>query len=348
MSKIYALESQESRFDKAGLWIAKLEKGLSEEDEKALQEWMAADRENKAVFLKMTEMWDRMDTLSRLSDLFPRETEQTRRPVGTFLATAAAIVIAVLVGVWGMTGTLPDKLRGRGGVEVAAVGGLYQTSIGEHSVVNLLDGTELVLNTNSLVQVNYTDKRRILVLERGEMHVKVAHDKSRPLSVFAGDIEIRAVGTEFSLEIHSDQTIELLVTEGKVLVGVHQRVGKDEAELMSMNRPAATRAVSQGEIIILGSPEEEISEISPEEIEVKLSWRQGNLIFRGESLAEAVHEIERYTSVEFVILDENLKKVRISGLFKAGDVEGLLATLRENFNISHTRQGKEKVLLNSD
>ncbi len=348
MSKIYALESQESRFDKAGLWIAKLEKGLSEEDEKALQRWMAADGENKAVFLKMAEMWDRMDTLSRLSDLFPSETEQTRRPARAFWAMAASIVIAVLVGVWGMTGTLPDRFRVTGGVEVAAVSGLYQTSIGEHSVINLPDGTELLLNTNTLVRVNYTDKRRLLVLKHGEIHVRVAHDKSRPLSVFAGDKEIRAVGTEFNLEIHSDQTIELLVTEGKVLVGVHQRVKTDEAKRNSMNLPAATRAVSQGETIILGSPEEEISEISPEEIEVKLSWRQGNLIFRGESLAEAVHEIERYTSVEFVILDENLKKVRISGLFRAGDVEGLLATLRENFNISHTRQGEEKVLLKSD
>ena len=111
---------------------------------------------------------------------------------------------------------------------------------------------------------------------------------------------------------------------------------------------AAHSPNSEGETTILGSPGEEIAKISPEEIAVKLSWREGNLIFRGESLAEAVDEIGRYTSVEFVILDENLKKLRISGLFKSGDVEGLLATLRKNFNISHTRQGKETVILSGD
>ena len=111
---------------------------------------------------------------------------------------------------------------------------------------------------------------------------------------------------------------------------------------------AAHSPNSEGETIILGSPGEEIAKISPEEIAVKLSWREGNLIFRGESLAEAVDEIGRYTSVEFVILDENLKKLRISGLFKSGDVEGLLVTLRKNFNISHTRQGKETVILSGD
>jgi len=93
--------------------------------------------------------------------------------------------------------------------------------------------------------------------------------------------------------------------------------------------------------MILGSADAEVSEISPEDIAVKLSWQQGNLIFRGESLAEAVDEIGRYTTVEFVILDENLKKLRISGLFKAGDVEGLLTTLKENFNINHTQEDKK-------
>ncbi len=347
MSELYILESQDRRYDEAGLWIARLEKGLSEEEKKALQHWMAADQENEALFLKMAEIWDRMDTLSRLSGLFPRQAEQRRRPARVFLAMAASILVAVLVGVWGITSTLPEMLRGLGGADVAAVG-VYETSIGEHSVAKLPDGSELVLNTNSLVWVNYTDQRRLLVLERGEIHVKVAHDKSRPLSVFAGDKEIRAVGTEFSLEIHSDQMVELVVTEGNVLVGVHQRVEKDESKLISTDLPATTTAVSEGETIILGSPGEEIAKISPEEIAVKLSWREGNLIFRGESLAEAVDEIGRYTSVEFVILDENLKKLRISGLFKSGDVEGLLATLRKNFNISHTRQGKETVILSGD
>ena len=42
MSELYILESQDRRYDEAGLWIARLEKGLSEEEKKALQHWMAA------------------------------------------------------------------------------------------------------------------------------------------------------------------------------------------------------------------------------------------------------------------------------------------------------------------
>ena len=83
----------------------------------------------------------------------------------------------------------------------------------------------------------------------------------------------------------------------------------------------------------------------PKRSRLKLSWRHGDLVFRGESLEDAVAEIGRYTTVEFVILDDDLKKVRIAGMFKAGDVDGLLATLRENFDVSYERTGDGKVLL---
>jgi len=47
-------------------------------------------------------------------------------------------------------------------------------------------------------------------------------------------------------------------------------------------------------------------------------------------------------------MSEDLKKMRVAGLFKAGDVEGLLATLRENFDIVSQRDGDGKVLLSEE
>ena len=200
------------------------------------------------------------------------------------------------------------------------------------------------MNTNSRIEVNYTAQNRLLRLERGEIHVEVAHDKTRPFRIVAGDKIVQAVGTAFSLEITDDQQIELVVTEGKVLVGVHRGA---RGEAMHALLPPESVMVVAGEELILGSPAKDIIQVSPEEIEVKLSWRKGNLIFRGESLEEAVTEIGRYTTIEFVILNENLKRVRIAGRFRAGDVEGLLATLRENFDIVHQRTADGKILLTS-
>jgi transmembrane sensor len=348
VNNIYQFPRHDQRFDEASVWIAKLDNDLSAADRDALQEWMAADQENQTVLLEMANLWDEMGVLSRLSDLFPETAARPERSPRFALATAASVLITMLAGVWAVIalnpGAAPDV---RQTVLVSASDTIYETAIAEQSTVHLSDGTQLVLNTNSQVKVNYTDQYRLLMLERGEIHVQVAHDKVRPLSVIAGDKIVKAVGTAFSLEIGSDQKIELVVTDGKVLVGVHQSALGGTADVSPDVLASSAVTVAAGEQLILGTPEEEITEVSPEEIEVKLSWRQGNLIFRGESLEDAVAEIGRYTTVEFVILDDDIKKVRIAGLFKAGDVDGLLATLRENFNISYQRTGEGKILLTS-
>ena len=105
--------------------------------------------------------------------------------------------------------------------------------------------------------------------------------------------------------------------------------------------PSSTLVASGQEVRIQSAAVQDIpietKPIEAEEIAVRLSWRNGNLIFRGESLEEAVTEIGRYTAVEFVFLDEDSKKVRLLGMFRAGDVDGLLTALRKNFNISYER-----------
>ena len=98
---------------------------------------------------------------------------------------------------------------------------------------------------------------------------------------------------------------------------------------------------------MLNSGEEAVEVLEPEEIEVQLSWRSGNLIFRGESLATAVTEVGRYTSVEFVIQEEALRRVRVAGLFKTGDVSGFLSSLEANFDIVYKRADDETVVLSA-
>ena len=49
--------------------------------------------------------------------------------------------------------------------------------------------------------------------------------------------------------------------------------------------------------------------------------------------------------MEFVVVDDKLKAVRVSGFFKAGDVDGMLAVLKANFNIEYQHVSASRVLL---
>ncbi len=347
MTNLYTMPSNEKRVDEASLWIAKLDNGLSPQEQEACQQWMAADPANESTLLEMANLWDGMDSLSRLVDLFPepapRETPPPRGIRQAWLQPALSLsaLVVIVTGLW-----FSDFLTipGFSGADLSFE--VYQTAVGEYSSVSLPDGSQLVINTNSRLTVDFTDEYRLINLESGEVNIRVAHDSERPFSVYAGGNIVQAIGTAFNLEINSEQQIELVVLEGKVRVAIHQVQTDGEQMIPPVTLPESALTVSAGKELLLGSSEDDIQEIKPEEIEVRLSWREGSLVFQGESLEKAIMEISRYTSVEFVFLDDDLKKVRIAGLFRAGDVDGLLETLRENFDISYYRNAEGQVLLN--
>ena len=342
MKPLYEFPAVDEVYEEASIWISRMDKGLTADDEDALRKWLSQSNDNRAVFLEMTKLWDRMDTLSRLSDIFPHAPAQERQPLRLPLGLAASLVVAV-VGIW--VGTELYQATDSVQAVTAPATNLHETTIGEQAAIELPDGTLVTLNTNTLIRVSYTEERRLVTLERGEIHVQVSHDPSRRFSVIVNDHVVQAVGTEFNVEITSDQRIELLVTDGIVIVGILEgSASGDNADSPSILPPSAV-SVSAGQEITLASSEEELRMVEPEEIEVKLSWTEGNLIFRGESLEEAITEISRYTSVEFRFLDEDSKRVRVVGLFQTGDVDGLLAALRENFNISFERIDEDTILL---
>ncbi|WP_346838442.1 FecR domain-containing protein [Microbulbifer sp. SAOS-129_SWC] len=341
MSNVYQLPDRERCLEEACEWIARLDRGLSDTETRDLQRWLAAARDNRDTLIKVAELWDKMDALGRLADLFPAPAQKARRQPSfgrRWLAAAASVLLLLSAALW-QAGALPGAHR------TANVDKVYETAVGEHSTVNLPDGSVLVLNTNSLVRVHYTPASRLIDLDRGEVNVQVAHDKQRPLSVLAAGRVVQAVGTAFNVQLRRDRSVELIVTEGRV------RVADREDEPDSADPPplpATATAVSRGERLMMNEkrgPPEQVEKIAPAEMDAKLSWRSGNLVFHGEPLEKAVAEISRYTSVRFRIEGEQLKRVRVAGLFRTGDVKGLLRTLNDNFGIASERIDDQTVVL---
>ncbi len=348
MSNISEFPQNNASYDQASDWIAKFDKGLSAKEEHDLKIWLSKSDENYSVFMEMAKLWDQMDSLSKLADICPDAAKAPSNFQRYSWPIAASIFLAIALTTWSLVGS---NVRESPPPTVTMVAqSVYETAIGEQSTFRLMDGTRIVLNTNSRVSVNYTTNNRLLYLERGEMHVSVAHDLSRPLSVMVGGRIVQAVGTEFNVEITGEQSIELVVTEGVVMVGILEGPIDETASLEPLVLTPSSTLVAAGEELVIESQDAPLESVEAEaidsdEIAVKLSWREGNLIFRGESLEEAVSEVGRYTEVQFVFMDEESKKVRVAGLFKAGDVDGLLTALRENFNISYEWVGDDKIVL---
>ena len=338
----------------ASRWVLKLDAGaLSASDEAALAAWLDEQTGHRELLLEVAGVWDKTDTLARLAELFPHDSTTDRMPHGPWhrrwvqrAAVAAGLAMLVISAVWlldpGSDRTLPTTSAA------------YETAIGAQKTLLLPDGSEVVLNTNSRLAVSFSTSARVLRLARGEILVRVAEDRTRPLSVVAGDRIIQAVGTEFVVEITDDQQVELMVTEGKVVIGIQPlavRSPGDVDALDTIGDPPVLalledNIVTAGEAVVLSAAEPSRKTVPADDVEVKLSWKEGRLIFRSEPLEKALQEVERYTTVEFVFLDESLKTRTLSGRFRAGDVESLLSLLRVNFDITHEFDG-DRVLLSS-
>ena len=343
MSKVVTISSDDERLEAANRWVVRIEEGLTDSDERALQAWLSADPENVSVFLEAAEVWDESATLSQLAELFPQSRRRSRFFPRLAWATPAALLLVTL-GFFALS--LPP-FEALDEPEIGVINNeiqQFETAIGEQSTVVLADGTVVVLNTNSQIEVAYSDSARVLHLVRGEIHVEVFHDPLRPLSVIAGDRIVQALGTSFSIEITQDQEIDLVVTDGTVVVGV-RTTGQQQLLAPPQLPPTDRTIVSAGENLLMGGDDDLVTRVTAEEIEVKLSWRDGSLTFSSEPLEDALAEMERYTTVKFVFVDENLRTQAVSGRFRAGDVEALLVALRLQFNITHEVDPDGQVLL---
>ena len=342
MDKVTEIRNSDIDED-ASIWVSRLDRGLTEPEQSNLNEWLALSAAHAKAFERQAECWDKTEVLSSLADLFPAPAKKPKSSTISFRWKASVGTVAALLAlvfVW------PGIFPAEENTKILNPQLLsYETAIGGLSRVVLTDGSTLVLNTETKVNVLMTESVREITISRGEINVDVAHDPSRPLRVIANEKVFEAIGTKFNIHIDESKNIELLVTEGKVKVKVGPKTAQDNQK---RNRGLVNALVlAEGERIILDGSDRQIETLVDTDIEVELSWRQGNLVFRGEPLSEALGEISRYTSVEFEILDENLRTIQVAGLFKAGDVAGFLASLEANFGIQYERKGNQTQLLSS-
>src|SRR5690606_20513701 len=102
-------------------------------------------------------------------------------------------------------------------VTLSPGGERYASNVGEVRRIALDDGSYMLLNTDSLAVIQFSEARRDVRLEKGEALFEVAKDPQRPFVVNAGDLTVKAVGTAFVVR-REDSSVEVTVTEGVVEV----------------------------------------------------------------------------------------------------------------------------------
>jgi transmembrane sensor len=187
----------------------------------------------------------------------------------------------------------------------------YATATAQLRTIELAEGSQLNLNGETEVSVRFDSRSRVIELARGEIAVRVAHEK-RPLRVLADGATITAVGTQFNVDRRENEIV-VLVSEGVVEVA--------GGDLQPVRVPAgnAVRVTAAG---IVSAPADSAA----------TAWGEGTVSTSGMSMRDLAHALSRYTEKDIIVSPAIADEV-VSGRFSLAQPERTLRLLAGAYDL---------------
>lgn len=313
----------------AAEWLARRRDGISAAAEAEYQAWLAEDPRHAAAARTMAAAWESVNfpvvsgqarEAARLLAARQAARDSRRRRLGW----AAAGLAVAAAAVWAL---LPARPR----PPAAPVREAYAV---RPNIESLPDGSTAELNAGARIAVEFTAEKRAVRLIQGEALFAVAKNAARPFVVSAGGIEVRAVGTAFSVRF-DPREVGVLVTEGRVAV---ERVGpRAPSPSAAAEGPAPIYLGAGGQIALALDPLQagrpEVRPLSAEEMSTALAWRGRRVEFTRMRLAEAVALFNQQNRTQLAIGEPAAGDIPISGIFWADDPEGFARLLESALDV---------------
>jgi transmembrane sensor len=270
-----------------------------------LRRWLAEDPRHPEAFELATDAWQRSGNLSlHLSDM-PRPSiplsslelsRKPRRRTG-FIGAGAAALVLLLAGAFYW---LKDPA--------------LSTGYAEQKTVDLADGTQVTLNANSRLVINYADRARQVNLTQGEALFNVAKHQSRPFVVIIGSRKVIALGTSFEVrrEDSHDPSFTVTLIEGRVAIEP-----LSAPNLLPVDPGDAIRLLTPGQRLRIAANAPDTIDSPP--IDKVTAWQHGQLIFEDTSIRDAAKEFNRYGKRRLAIDASVPEAIRVGGVFRIGD-----------------------------
>jgi transmembrane sensor len=290
--------------------------------------WKAASPAHERAYEELRLTWDELRATGPLvravafGQSMIAAAKPRRRIVPWAIAASACLAVIAALVVWRV---MPQSTEA------------FRTAVGEHASMTLADGSKVDLNSNSNAHVDYGRRSRRVHLERGEGYFRVSHDSARPFWVMTDRAWVRAVGTEFNVEMRGDD-VRVTVIDGSVKVG-SVPAERGDSRVGESTGVSGTTVIADQQVDLNGSTVVSVRTLTPVQIARTVSWRTGVLNFENEPLSEVAAELSRYTPLKIVIRSPELKSLPVGGTFDASTrgAEALVSMLRDGFDLSVTR-----------
>jgi transmembrane sensor len=317
--------------DQAALWAARIEGSeLTVEDRRELDRWLAEHPSHRALLSEYCQLSADLElqlpalvAAGAFTNELAASAEKPRSSnrVVWFLGGALAAAAALVFTFWIAKPTSPREIA---------------TLAGQRQSITLPDGSHIDLNANTRLRYeNRRDERRV-VLSAGEAYFMVAKDKTHPFVVETSAGSVRVTGTMFDVQAPRSNQLTVTVAEGSVQVRV-------TASGAPASEPAMLRPGDQ--LAAVGANVTR-SILSKAELADTTAWREGQVVFDGVPLSEALSKFASYHG-RVITASPGAAVLKLGGRFNLDDLEGFLTALEEVLpvKVTHEANGAVRVAL---
>ncbi|WP_460117934.1 FecR family protein [Pseudomonas sp. S2_C03] len=303
-------------------WLSLLHDQPTRGDQSTFSHWLQADPAHAEAYAQAQVVWELSEEPARtladeealalqgyLNAMNQPRRRSARRWSGA-LAMAACLMLMISLG----AGWQPLRW-------VDDLGADYVSAPGEVRTVILADQSQVTLDADSAIAVNFSGGERHVQVRRGAGFFSVTHT-GEPFVVDAEKGQARVLGTQFEVRLHKHAT-QVTVLSGRV--GVTAAPHAEQQILTAGQQVAYGKGVAQ--------------KLQAVDSETQLAWRQGWLNYYKATLAEVVGDLQRYYPGRIVLLNDELAARRISGSFPSKDPQAVLASLQGVMGFGQTRVG---------
>ncbi len=292
-------------------WLSLLHDSPSTGDQLTFSQWLRADPAHAQAYAQAQVIWELSESPARtLADEdalalqgylqamdAPRRSPRLRWSGA--LALAACLLLMISLGTGWQAQRWLDDLRAD-----------HVSTPGEIRTVTLADQSQVTLDADSAIAVDFSHGQRRVKLIRGAAFFSVSHTGD-PFVVAAEQGEARVLGTQFEVR-RQPHGAQVTVLSGRVAVTADEH-GKQQ--ILTAGQQVAYADGTAEKLHAVDS-------------EAQLAWRQGWLTYYKTTLADVVEDLRRYYPGRIVLLNDELAARKVSGSFPSKDPQAVLNSLQ--------------------
>ncbi|BDD03551.1 FecR family protein [Aureibacter tunicatorum] len=311
------------------LIIKHILKETSSEEDKILQNWLSMNADNKKYFDDFMLIWNEsedsashetfnaIDENKAWENVKPTVASRKITPWWAY-ASAAAIVLGTVI---------TFLLLRKNTSEPVQIAWNHVTNHEDHPInYSLPDSSIVTIAVDSKIQFpeNFNQIAREIRLE-GKAFFDVTKDSQRPFVVHTQNINVKVLGTQFSVDIEKNKT-QVAVQEGKVWMYKNK----------SMEDSVKGILLTKNNIGEYSNSSKSISEHKMLTNNI-FAWKSGNIIsFANTPMPEVIADIEDIFDVKIVNESAKLNSKTFNGKFHDPTIQKVFNSLESTYNVKVT------------